>query len=144
MKKVNLGLFFLWNDEADDFLDTQQTCQENNAAIDDKRDGEPNYPIDIQLFDKQSDHDNRGKENKNVKPIAPVDFQLQDAFGKQVLQESGYGLYAKAGAGRSHRLELRYDNEIQQDVDDDTRCCHEVQLFQATICGEQGAENVSR
>ena len=144
IKKVKSGPIFLGNDEADHLFQAQQAGEENDAAIDGKRNGEPNHPIDIQLFDKQSNHDNRGKENKNVKPITPVDFQLQDAFGKQVLQESGYGLHAKAGAGRSHRLESWYDDEIQQDVDDDTRCCHEVELPQTAVGREQCSKDVSR
>lgn len=142
MKNVNLGLFFMWNDEADNLLEAQQAGEEDGSAIDGKRDGEPNHPIDIQLFDKQSYHNNRGKENKNVKPITPIDFQLQDAFGEQVLQEGGYGLHAKAGAGRSHRLESRYDDEIQQDIDDYARSCHEVELLQTAVGREQCAENV--
>ena len=142
MKNVNLGLFFMWNDKADNLLEAQQAGEEDGSAIDGKRDGEPNHPIDVQLFDNESDHDDRSHEQHNVKPITPIDFQLQDAFGEQVLQESGYGLHAKAGAGRSHRLESWYDDEIQQDIDDYARSRHEVELLQTAVGREQCAENV--
>ena len=57
MKKVNLGLFFLGDDEADDFFQAEQTGEEDSTAVDGEGDGEANHPVDIQLFDKESDHD---------------------------------------------------------------------------------------
>ena len=136
IKKVNLGLFFLGQDEADDFLEAEQTGEENDAAIDDKCDGETNHPIDIQLLAKSCNQDDCGKENENVEPITPADFQFQDVFGEQVLQKRRYGLDAETGAGRTNSLESRYHDEIQQNIDDDTCSRHEVELLQAAVGGE--------
>ena len=53
-------------------------------------------------------------------------------------------MHGKAGAGRAYRLESRYDDEIQQDIDGHARCRHKVKLLEAAVGGEQGAENVCR
>ena len=143
MKNVKLGLFFLGKDEADNLFEAEQTGKEYGSAVDGKCDGKANYPIDIQLFDKECNHNYSGQENENVKPIPAVYFQFQDAFGEEVLKESCYALDAEAGAGRSDRLESRNDEEVQQDIDDHARCRNEVQLFHATIGSEQSAKNVS-
>ena len=66
MKKVNLDLFFLRKDKADDLLEAKQTSEENGAAVDDKSYGESDNPVDIQLFDKPCDCDNGGKEEDDV------------------------------------------------------------------------------
>ena len=66
MKNVTLGLFFLRKDEADDFLEAEQTGKENGAAVDGKGDDEANYPVDIQLSDKEGDQDDGGKEYDDV------------------------------------------------------------------------------
>ena len=142
-KKCKSGVFFLRHDEADDFLEAEQSGDENGSAVDGKRDGKSNHPIDIQLLDKESDHGYSGKENKNVKPITAANLQFQDAFGEQVLQECRHDLDAEAGAGCSDRLESWYDEEVQQDIDDDACGRHEVELLEASVGSEQGSENVS-
>ena len=113
MKKVKLGLFFLGKDEADNLLEAEQSGDENGTAVDGKCDDEANHPIDIQLLDEVGNHNDSDKENENVKPIATVYFQFQDAFGEQILQKSRDCLHGKAGAGRTDSLESRYDDEIQ-------------------------------
>ena len=55
MKNVNLGLFFLGNDESDNLLEAQQTGEEDGAAVDGKGDDKTKHPIDIQLLDEESD-----------------------------------------------------------------------------------------
>ena len=54
MKKVTLDLFFLGEDECDDFLEAEQTGKEDGTAVDDKSDDKTNYPVDIQLLDEAS------------------------------------------------------------------------------------------
>ena len=76
MKKVKLGAFFLGENEADNILETQQTGEEDGAAIDRKRDGEANHPIDIQLFGDSCDPNDRGKEYENMEPITPVNLKF--------------------------------------------------------------------
>ena len=79
-----------------------------------------------------------------MKPITASYFQLQDALGEDVLQDGCDGLHAEAGAGGTHGIKARDDDEVEQDVDDHTGPCHEVELLEAAIGGEQGAENVGR
>ena len=43
MKKVNLGLFFLGKDKADDFLEAEQSGEEDGAAIDGESDNETDH-----------------------------------------------------------------------------------------------------
>ena len=136
MKKDNLGLFFLGKDEADNLFEAKQTGEKDGAAVDDKCDDEANHPIDIQLLDEESDQGNGGEENDDVKPITTLDFQFQDAFGEQVLQESRDRLHGKAGASRAYRLESWYDDEIQQNVDSHACCRHKVKLLEAAVRGE--------
>lgn len=52
MKNVILAFFFLGEDEAENFLEAEQTGQENGAAIYRKGDDETNHPVDIQLLDE--------------------------------------------------------------------------------------------
>ena len=144
MKKVNLGLFFLGEDEADNLLETEQTGEKDGTAVDGKSDGEANHPVDIQLFDKEGDEHDAGHEKEDMEPIATSYLNLDNTFGKEILQESRNGLHAEAGAGRAYRLETRYDDEIQQDIDDYARGGHEVELLETAIGGEQRAEDVSR
>ena len=112
MKKAKLCLFFLGDDEGHDFLETEQTCEEDGTAIDGKSDDESQHPVEIQLFYKEGDQDDGGQENDDMEPIATAYFQFQNAFGKQILQESGDGLNTKACACCAHRIESRYDDEI--------------------------------
>ena len=144
MKNVNLGLFFLGEDKGDNLLETQQAREENGTAVDSKGDGEAEHPVDIQLLDKEGDQSDGGKESDDVEPIPTTDFQLQDALGEEVLQESRNGLHAEAGAGGTHGIEAWDDHQVEQNVDDHASRCHEVELLEATVGGEQGAENVGR
>ena len=136
MKNVTLDNFFLRNDKGDDFFQAEQTSEENDTAVDGKGDDETEYPIDIQLFDEEGGQSDGGKKNDDMKPITSSDFQLQDAFGKEVLQKGRDGLYAEAGAGGTHSEETRDDNQVKQDVDDHASPCHKVELFEATVGGE--------
>ena len=142
MKKDNLDLFFLGKDKADDFLEAEQSGEEDGTAVDGKGDDETNHPVEIQLLDEEGDQSDGGQEKEDVKPISPAYFQFQDALGEQILKESRNGLDAKASAGRTDSLEPRYDNEIQQDIDDYACRRHKVELLQAAIGGEECAEYV--
>ena len=79
-----------------------------------------------------------------MEPITSLDLQFQDAFGEEVLQEGGDGLHAEAGAGGAHGIETRDDDEVEQDVDGHAGTCHDVELLEAAVGGEQGAEDVGR
>ena len=144
MKNVNLGLFFLGEDEGDDFLEAEQTREENGSAVDDESNGEANQPIDIQLLDKEGDDNDACHEKDDMEPIAPTHLNLEDALGEEILQESRDRLHAETGTGGTYGKEARNDDEIQQDIDDHARCCHKVELLEAAIGGEQGAEDVCR
>ena len=144
MKKAKLCLFFLGDDEAQDFLETEQTCKEDGTAIDGKSDDESQHPVEIQLFYKEGDQGDGGQENDDMEPITTLDFQLQDALGEEVLQEGGDSLHTEAGAGGAHRIEARDDDEVEQDVDGHAGASHYVELFQAAVGGEQCAEDVGR
>ena len=144
MKKLKLCLFFLGNDEVDNFLQTEQAGKEDGSAIDDKRNGKTNQPVDIQLFDKEGDDNDASHEKDDMEPIMASHLDLDNTFGEKILQEGRDGLYAKAGASRSHRLESWYDNEIQQDIDDYARCGYEVELFETSIGGKERSEDVGR
>ena len=86
MKNVNLGLFFLGEDKAEDFLETEQAGEEDGTAVDGKSDGESNHPVDIQLFDKEGNDGDGDHEKDDVEPIAAAHVELKDAFGEKVLQ----------------------------------------------------------
>ena len=144
MKNVKLGLFFLWKNEADNLLEAEQSGEEDGTAIDGEGDGKSNHPIDIQLLDEEGDRNDTGHEKEDVKPITATHLELKDALGEEVLQKRRDGLHTKAGAGRSDSLESWYDDEIQQDIDDHACRCHQVELLEAAIGGEQGTEDVSR
>ena len=144
MKKDKLGLFFLGEDQAYDFLQAEQSGEENGTTIDGKSDDESKHPVEIQLLQKEGDQGDGGKEKDDVEPKATVYFQLQDTFGKEILQKGRYGLDTQAGAGRTDSLETRYHYEVQQDIDDHSCRCHEVELFEATVGGEERAKNVGR
>ena len=60
MKKVKLGFFFVRDDEAYNFLEAEQTGQENGAAIDAEGDDKANHPIDIQLLDEEGNQRDGG------------------------------------------------------------------------------------
>jgi hypothetical protein len=62
MKKDILCLFFLGEDEAHDFLEAEQSGEENGTAIDGKSDDETNHPVEVQLLDKEGNHDNGNHE----------------------------------------------------------------------------------
>ena len=144
MKKVTLGLFFLGEDEADDLLEAEQSGEEDGAAVDGESDDEANHPVDIQLFDKEGHDCNGDHEKDDVEPIAATHFQLEDTFGEEVLQEGCDGLYTEAGTGGTDGVKSRNDDEVEQDVDDNACRCHKVELLEATVGGEQGAEDVGR
>ena len=144
MKNVNLGLFFLGKDEADNLLEAEESGEEDGTTIDDKGHCKSNQPIDIQLFDKECHKGDGGHEKDDMEPIATSYVELEDAFGKEVLKEGRDGLHAEAGAGGADRVESWDDDEVEQDVDDHACSSHQVELFQTTIGGKQGAEDVGR
>ena len=76
MKKVKLSLFFLWDDKANDFLETEQTREENGSAVDGKGDGESNQPIDVQLFDKECNSRYCEHEKDDMEPITTIHLEL--------------------------------------------------------------------
>ena len=120
MKNVDLGLFFLRKDEADDLLKAEESGEKDGAAIDGKGHCKSNQPIDIQLFDEECYKSDGGHEKDGMEPITASHVELEDAFGKEVLQEGCYGLDAKAGTSGTNRIKPRDDDEIQQYVDDNT------------------------
>ena len=85
MKNVNLGLFFLGEDEADDLLEAEESGEEDGATIDGESYCKSNQPIDIQLFDKECHKGDGGHEKDDMEPIAAAHVELEDAFGKEVL-----------------------------------------------------------
>ena len=143
MKKDKLGLFFLGKDEAHDFLEAEQSGKENGTAIDGKSDDKTNHPVEVQLLDEEGDHDYRNHEKGDVEPIATTHFEFEDAFGKEVLKESCDSLHAEAGGGGTHCIKARDDHEVEQDIDDDAGCSHEVELLETAIGGKQCPEDVS-
>ena len=144
MKKDKLGLFFLGKDEVDNLLEAKQSGEEDGTAVDGKSDNETEHPVDIHLFDQEGDQGDCGKEKDDVEPIATAQVNVQDAFGKQILHEGGDSLNTEAGACCAYRIESRDDNKVQQDVDDHTCCCHEVELFETSIGGKERSEDVGR
>ena len=143
MKKDKLGLFFLEEDEAHDFLQAEQSGEENGAAVDGESDEETDYPVEVQLLDEESDCDNGNHEQDDVEPIAATHVKLEDALGTDILQESRDGLHAEAGAGGTHGIEARDDDEVEQDIDDHASGGYEVELLEAAIGGKQCPEDVS-
>ena len=143
MKKVNLCLFFLRNDEADNLLEAEQTREEDGAAIDGKGDDKANHPVDIQLLDEEGDQRDGDHEQHDMEPIAAAHVEFEDALGDEVLQECRDGLHAEAGAGCAHRLEPWNDDEIEQDIDNHARSGYKIELLEAAVGGKQGAEDVS-
>ena len=144
MKKVNLGLFFLGEDEADNLLETEQTGEEDGAAVDGKGDDKTNHPVDIQLLDKEGDDGDGNHKEDDVEPIATAHIELEDALGEKVLHEGRDSLHAEAGASSTHGIKAWDDDEVEQDIDDHTSGGHEVELFEAAVGREQRAEDVSR
>ena len=136
MKKVKLVLFFLWKDEADDFLEADQTGKENGAAVDGKSDEEGDDPVEVQLLDQEGGQGGGGQEEEDVHPIAATHIELEDASGKEVLQKCRQGLYAEACGGGAYRLETWDDDQVEQDVDDHPCRCHEVELLEAAVGGK--------
>ena len=113
MKKVILSLFFLGKDEADDLLEAEQTGEEDGTAVDGEGDGEANHPVDMQLFDEEGDDGYGDHEEDDVEPIAATHVELENALGEKVLQEGRDGLHAEAGAGGTHGIEARDDDEVE-------------------------------
>ena len=144
MKNVNLGLFFLGEDEADNLLEAEQTGEEDGPAVDGKGDDKANHPVDIQLFDKEGDDGDGNHKEYDVEPVATAHVELEDALGEEVLQESCDSLHTEAGAGGTHGIEARDDQEVEQDVDDHTSGGNQVELLEAAVGREQGAEDVGR
>ena len=144
MKNDILGLFFLGEDKADNLLEAEQTGEKDGATVDGKGDGEANHPIDIQLFDKEGNGSDGNHKKDDVEPIATAHVEFEDALGEEVLQEGRDSLHTEAGAGGTYGIEARDDQEVEQDVDDHTSGGNKVELLEAAVGREQGAEDISR
>lgn len=85
MKKVNLGLFFLRHDEANNLLEAEQASGEDGAAVEGKSDDKTKHPTVNQPMGENGDHDYGSEEKHDVKPIASTKFEFEDALGNEVL-----------------------------------------------------------
>ena len=85
MKKVNLCLFFLRNDEADNLLEAKQTSGEDGTAVEGKSDDETKQPTVDQPMGENGDDDDASEEKHDMKPIASTETEFEDALGDEVL-----------------------------------------------------------
>ena len=69
-------------------------------------------------------------------------MKIEDLITKKDLNKCGEELRDHAGNGTSVRIHFRDQNKIEEQVNENAAKCHQIQLPETSIGGEQGSKDV--